>query len=78
MENARQLNITKLGNANYFRFMRRQDIAKIFGVTTRTIQRWEGENGFPRPMRVGRSPYWLQEDIEKFTAAKIAQRGAQS
>lgn len=69
--------ILKLENGKYSRLLQRHDVARIFGVTTRTIQRWEGKDGFPRPLRTGRSPRWLVEDIEKYTAAKIAEREAQ-
>ncbi len=56
------------------KYLRRHDIAKKFGVTARTILRWEGKYAFPPPMRIGGTAFWLPEDLETFTQRKIAER----
>ena len=58
------------------KYLRRRDVAKALRVTTRTISRWEAEKTIPSAIRIGRTPYWLTEDVENFIAAKIAERDA--
>lgn len=57
-------------------YLRCRDVAKALRVTTRTILRWVAEDEFPLPIHIGRSAYWLPEDVENFIAAKIAERDA--
>ena len=48
------------------------EVAKIFGVDPRSIQRWVKDRRFPPPFRPGGpkgTPYWSREDIDLYIAA---------
>lgn len=52
--------------------LRLSEVAEIFGVDKRTIQRWVKERRFPQPFRpagVNGKPFWRRRDIELFIEA---------
>jgi prophage regulatory protein len=47
-----------------------QQVARRYGVTVRTIWRWEKNGRMPRAVRVTRGTVrWREEDIEKHVAS---------
>jgi DNA-binding transcriptional MerR regulator len=52
------------------RWMGRGEVAKRFGVSVRTIIRWEADAtlGFPRPNEVRGRKYFEEADIDAFQA----------
>ena len=45
-------------------FINIQQVASMFGVSTRTIRRLWSKGELPEPMRIGRSVRWRKLDIE--------------
>ncbi len=48
------------------------EVAEIFGVDKRTIQRWVKERRFPQPFRpagINGKPFWRPSDIALFVEA---------
>jgi DNA-binding transcriptional MerR regulator len=50
------------------RYLTRGKVAKLFGVTTRTVRRWERRAAlnFPHIAMINGRGYFDQEDIERF------------
>lgn len=44
-------------------------LAREFYVSERTIRRWVSQAKLPPPVRLGRSPLWRLEEIQKWLAA---------
>ena len=43
-----------------------EEVAARYRVSKPTIHRWVQSQGFPVPIRMGRSWYWIPEDLDKF------------
>lgn len=53
----------------------RAEIAKLLGVTTRTVQRYTEHPDWPPPaMSVGRVRIWKRRDIERWAAKNLPLR----
>jgi excisionase family DNA binding protein len=44
----------------------KQDVAGLFGVTPRTIEKWIASGALPRPRHMGRNPYWERESFHEW------------
>ena len=46
-----------------------------YGVSAQTRWRWRKRTDlrFPLPFYIGRRPYWLEEDLEKFEQERLGQ-----
>jgi excisionase family DNA binding protein len=40
------------------------DVARILGVSERSVRRWVNQGKFPRPAMAGRLPRWSMVDID--------------
>lgn len=63
-------------------FLSREDLARRYGVTTRTVAAWVQAGRLPKPLRAG--PYrqsrvrWLREQIEATDRRVFREHGAQA
>lgn len=48
--------------------MNRQQAAEFLGVTGKTITKWRDAGVMPKPMRLGLSEYWLENQLEAWVA----------
>lgn len=46
-------------------FATKQEVAKKFGVTTRTVDRWVRQGQIPAPLKIGRQRLWHQPTVNK-------------
>lgn len=47
--------------------LRREELAKLLGVSLSTINRWVKDGKFPKPIKLGyRVVVWLSCDVEAF------------
>lgn len=56
--------------------MNQKDIARLVGVTRRTVYKWMKDGLLPRPIKsisVGKKKYWLTDDIIEFIGKKREQ-----
>jgi len=44
--------------ANAFKPMSKEDLADVFGVSTRTVENWVNEGILPAPTKLGNRVYW--------------------
>jgi predicted DNA-binding transcriptional regulator AlpA len=49
-------------------YVARAKLCQWFGVQSRTLQNWEGKNGFPRSLKIGGRDYYVQEEIDQYLA----------
>jgi predicted DNA-binding transcriptional regulator AlpA len=50
----------------------REKIAAVFGVSTRTVDRWRGDKRFPQPLPLpGRLKKWSVASIERFLTGVV-------
>ncbi len=57
---------------NPMKLMTVADLAKLFGKSERTIQRWVRRKWLPTPVRPGgpdSTPYWRAKDMDDYFAA---------
>ena len=40
------------------------------GITQRTLDRWRGYRGFPKPMQIGRINLWRIDELEAYEASE--------
>jgi len=44
-------------------FLSQRDVARLFGVSVRTVHRWRQSRTFPKPLLVGSVVRFLEEDV---------------
>jgi len=49
----------------------RKDIACMFGVDLRTVDRWKHDKILPMPSRIAGRPYWTEAQIDKHTRLAV-------
>lgn len=49
-----------------------RDVAKLLGVTTKTIRRWTSDGRFPAPVTIGKLLRWTPEAVEEVLAVGVA------
>lgn len=49
--------------------LRVQEVAEVFGVSSRAVWKWLYNRRVPSPVRIGRSVRWRAGDIEAFIRA---------
>ena len=50
--------------------IRLRDVAKLYGVVPRSVERWIEQGRFLPPLRdPGGNPYWLAEDVAAYVSA---------
>jgi predicted DNA-binding transcriptional regulator AlpA len=54
----------------------RTKLGERYDVHERTIDRWSMDEtlGFPQPMRIGRSPLWDLDEIERWERARATRQ----
>jgi predicted DNA-binding transcriptional regulator AlpA len=57
------------------RHISRAKLAKRLGVTSWSIHRWEDKNGFPRPVRIGKRDYYLEEEVQRYLTRREGGEG---
>ena len=50
----------------------REDLARLFGVSTQAISDWIDAKSLPEPLRIGRRPFWSREQIVRVLETKGA------
>ncbi|MBL1262061.1 helix-turn-helix transcriptional regulator [Candidatus Methylomicrobium oryzae] len=58
------------------RIIKRKDAAAMVGVSIKTIPLLIKENGFPKPVSVGKSNGWIDTEIQEWIEKKISERDA--
>jgi excisionase family DNA binding protein len=53
-------------------FVTKQEVAQMFGVTTRTVDRWVRLRQIPAPLKIGRQRLWHLPTVEKLLAEEAA------
>jgi prophage regulatory protein len=56
------------------RIIKRKDAAAMIGVSIKTIPLLIKENGFPKPVSVGKSSGWIDTEIQEWIEKKIVER----
>jgi predicted DNA-binding transcriptional regulator AlpA len=57
-------------------FLDADSVAKIFGVSTRTLRTWVKKRTFLAPIKLGRKPLWLPTQLDDWTAKDAPRREA--
>jgi predicted DNA-binding transcriptional regulator AlpA len=55
-------------------FLDADSVAKIFGVSTRTLRTWVKKRAFLAPIKLGRKPLWLTTQLNDWTAKDAPRR----
>lgn len=55
-------------------FVRKEDLARDFGVSERTIERWVRLQLLPAPLRLGRTSLYHLPTVKKYLADQMEQR----
>ena len=50
------------------------DVARMLGLSSRTVARMNSYGGLPRPVRLGRSVRWLRDEIQAWIKAGCPNR----
>ena len=50
---------------------RKEELAKLFMVTTETIGQWVKSGAIPKPKKINKIPYWTEEVIQDFMKSKL-------
>jgi prophage regulatory protein len=58
------------------RIIKRKEAAAMVGISIKTIPVLIKEDGFPRPVSVGKSVGWIDTEIQEWIEKKIAERDA--
>ncbi|WP_428983277.1 helix-turn-helix transcriptional regulator [Paraburkholderia diazotrophica] len=64
---------------NSQKIVRGSEVARRFGVSRRTIDRWVSGGAFPAPLRLSersRAAVWFEEDLIAHIAARAAARAS--
>lgn len=56
--------------------IRKKDIASTLGVTERTVDNWRKNPAFPVPMIIGRSVFFMTDDVEAWVATRRGAAGS--
>lgn len=46
------------------KYLRKFDVADRYGVDPRTVDRWVADGVLPKPMYLGRTPLWHEDDLD--------------
>ena len=58
------------------KYISAKDVMNRFGVSVMTLWRWERDEslGFPAPVRIGRTKFYIAEEVDAWEAALVAAR----
>ena len=51
-----------------------EDLFTLYGWRTNSVEHHIRENGFPRPVKIGRSVRWVKAELDSWVARLVAQR----
>ena len=54
----------------------KDDVAKLFQVRNRTIEKWVKDGKFPRPLKIGRYVWWDESELLAWVKGELI-RGMQ-
>ena len=59
------------------RFFPKRAVARRYGVTTRTVDRWKKQNVIPQPdLTINNRHFWCEDELDRHDRQLVAARGA--
>ena len=50
----------------FYSLLRKSDISADYGIPISTLNRWIKSGKWPKPIKLGSTPFWRKADVEKF------------